>query len=53
MHSQHYPVHGAGLGLRKPLMRSFSDHPANAVNFWEVAPENWFGIGGYYGKKFR
>lgn len=34
-------------------MRSFPDQPADAVNFWEVAPENWLGVGGYYGKKFR
>lgn len=34
-------------------MRSLPDQPANAVNFWEVAPENWLGMGGYYGKKFR
>ena len=34
-------------------MRSLPDQPVNVVNFWEVAPENWLGIGGYYGKKFR
>lgn len=49
----HYPVHGAGLGLRKAFMRTLPDQPINAVNFWEVAPENWIGMGGYYGKKFR
>lgn len=53
MGSKQYPVHGAGLGLRKALMRSTRDQPVNAVNFWEIAPENWLGIGGYYGKKFR
>lgn len=53
MDSKQYPVHGVGLGLRKALMRLVSDQPVNAVNFWEVAPENWLGIGGYYGKKFR
>lgn len=49
----HYPVHGAGLGLRKAFMRTLPDQPINAVNFWEVAPENWIGMGGYYGKKFH
>ncbi|SFD90985.1 hypothetical protein SAMN05428977_100276 [Nitrosomonas sp. Nm166] len=34
-------------------MRSLPDQPANTVNFWEIAPENWLGVGGYYGKKFR
>lgn len=53
MRSQRYPVHGAGLGLRRTLVGSFLDQPADAVNFWEVAPENWLGVGGYYGKKFR
>ena len=53
MDSKQYPVHGAGLGLRKALMRSLLDQPLDAVNFWEVAPENWLGIGGYYGRKFR
>jgi uncharacterized protein (UPF0276 family) len=24
-----------------------------AVDFWEVAPENWIGVGGRYGKQFR
>ena len=53
MDSKHYPVHGAGLGLRRAFMRSLPDQPVNAVNFWEMAPENWLGIGGYYGKKLR
>jgi uncharacterized protein (UPF0276 family) len=53
MDSKQYPVHGAGLGLRKAFMRSLPDQPLNAVNFWEVAPENWLGIGGYYGRKLR
>ena len=47
------PVHSAGLGLRKALVRSLPDQPVSEVNFWEVAPENWLGIGGYYGNKFR
>lgn len=53
MYSKHYPVHGAGLGLRKAFMRSLPDQSVSAVNFWEVAPENWLGTGGYYGRKFR
>lgn len=53
MHSKHYPVHGAGLGLRRALVRELPDQLGNEVNFWEIAPENWIGVGGYYGKKFR
>jgi len=42
----HFPVQGAGLGLRRahlgPLLRSIPD----IVQFMEVAPENWLGAGG-------
>lgn len=48
-----YPVHGAGLGLRRVLMREVADQPADTVDFWEIAPENWIGVGGFYGKKLR
>ena len=48
-----YPVHGAGLGLRRTLVRELANQPDNAVDFWEIAPENWIGVGGFYGKKLR
>jgi uncharacterized protein (UPF0276 family) len=48
-----YPVHGAGLGLRRTLMGPLADHPPDQVGFYEVAPENWIGVGGRYGKQFR
>ena len=56
MNYKNFPVHGAGLGLRRTMIRSLADQiqpPVNQVNFWEVAPENWIGVGGYYGKIFR
>ena len=53
MSTKHYPVHGAGLGLRRTLMSSLEDQPAGQVNFWEIAPENWIGVGGYFGNRFR
>lgn len=53
MSSKHYPVHGAGLGLRRPLLSALADQTTQQVSFWEVAPENWIGVGGRYGKKFR
>lgn len=52
MNSQ-YSVHGAGLGLRRPLMGSLADHTPEPISFYEVAPENWIGIGGKSGKEFR
>lgn len=53
MSNNNYPVHGAGLGLRRTLLSSLDDQTAGQVNFWEIAPENWMGVGGYYGNKFR
>lgn len=48
-----HPVHGAGLGLRRDFMVPLADHPHAQVNFFEVAPENWLGVGGADGKRFR
>jgi uncharacterized protein (UPF0276 family) len=48
-----YPVHGAGLGLRRTLMGPLADQPPEQVGFYEVAPENWIGVGGRFGKQFR
>ena len=48
-----FPVHGAGLGYRRALMGSLAEHPPAQVNFYEVAPENWIGLGGAMGKQFR
>ena len=53
MNHSHYLVHGVGLGLRRAMIRPLADHPAEQVNFWEVAPENWIGVGGKLGKVFR
>ena len=47
-----YPVHGAGLGLRRSLLNSLMENPPD-VDFMEVAPENWINVGGALGKKFR
>lgn len=50
---QQYPVHGAGLGLRRPIMNKLMKNPPENVDFMEVAPENWIHIGGAQGKKLR
>lgn len=46
---------GAGLGLRRALMDSVMDIPSSLVppDFLEVAPENWIGVGGRLGRRFR
>ena len=34
-------------------MGPLEDQPPAQINFLEVAPENWIGVGGKYGKRFR
>jgi uncharacterized protein (UPF0276 family) len=41
------------LGLRRSLMGPLQETPPEPVDFFEVAPENWIGIGGKMGKDFR
>ena len=48
-----YPVQGAGLGLRRPLLDKLMADPPRDIDFMEVAPENWINVGGALGKKFR
>ena len=48
-----YPVSGAGLGLRRPLMNRLMAEPPADIDFMEVAPENWIHVGGRLGRKFR
>jgi uncharacterized protein (UPF0276 family) len=51
--SKDYPVHGAGLGLRRGLIDQLMADPPSDVDFMEVAPENWIRVGGKLGRKFR
>ena len=44
---------GAGLGLRRALLGPLLSMDQGAVDFMEVAPENWIGVGGRFGKQFR
>ena len=48
-----YPVHGAGLGLRRPIADKLMADPPADVDFMEVAPENWIHVGGALAKKLR
>jgi uncharacterized protein (UPF0276 family) len=48
-----YPVSGAGLGLRRALLGPLLSVTPEQINFMEVAPENWIGVGGRLGKEFR
>lgn len=53
MNQKQYPVHGVGLGLRRTLMGPLAEAMPEQIDFMEVAPENWIGVGGSYGKQFR
>jgi hypothetical protein len=46
-------LHGAGLGLRRTLIPQINQLDAGAIDFLEVAPENWIGVGGRLGRQFR
>lgn len=50
------PLSGAGLGLRRALMGPLAqvpaDAPAGAIDFMEVAPENWARLGGRLKRQF-
>ena len=48
-----YPVKGAGLGLRRALLQPLRKALPDEIDFFEVAPENWLGMGGRLGKSFR
>lgn len=48
-----YKIHGAGLGLRRDSIKELLKNPTPQVSFMEVAPENWIGVGGTFGKQFR
>lgn len=48
-----YPVTGAGLGLRRGLLRELKQTDTSDFDFMEVAPENWIGVGGRFGREFK
>jgi uncharacterized protein (UPF0276 family) len=48
-----YPVQGAGLGLRRTFIPAAAEQPPADVDFYEVAPENWIGVGGRLGRLLR
>lgn len=53
MSKQKSEFRGAGLGLRRALLGPLLSMDQGAVDFMEVAPENWIGVGGRFGKQFR
>lgn len=45
-------VNGTGLGLRRTHMGPLQDRIPDEISFFEVAPENWLGVGGRLGEAF-
>ncbi|HFB66289.1 MAG TPA: DUF692 domain-containing protein [Aeromonadales bacterium] len=46
-------LQGAGLGFRREMLDSFDEFNISAVDFLEVAPENWLPVGGLMGRQFQ
>jgi len=44
---------GAGLGLRRDILDELKNASLDAIDFFEIAPENWMGFGGRYAKNLR
>ncbi len=53
MDNKSYPVTGAGFGYRRCMSETLKDVDPSAFDFLEIAPENWIGLGGRFGKSFR
>lgn len=47
-------LQGVGLGLRRSMLAELASRDDRLpVDFLEVAPENWIGVGGAYGRRLR
>lgn len=44
---------GAGLGLRRELLPALRSGVPDAIDFFEIAPENWLGMGGIWRRDLR
>ncbi len=46
-------LHGAGLGFRRELLDALKVQAPKAVDFFEIAPENWIDFGGASARDLR
>jgi len=47
-------LQGVGLGLRRSMLTELAARDDRLeVDFLEIAPENWIGVGGRFGRRFR
>ena len=47
------PAQGAGLGFRRELLVDFAEDVPEGIDFFELAPENWAGMGGRSARDLR
>lgn len=47
------PALGAGLGFRRELIEALKANVPEAIRFFELAPENWAGLGGRSARDLR
>ena len=50
---QNKHIHGAGLGFRRELIGQLKAGVPAAIQFFELAPENWAGMGGQSARDLR
>jgi hypothetical protein len=46
-------IYGAGLGIRRELIPALKTQVPSAIDFFEIAPENWIDLGGALGRDLR
>jgi uncharacterized protein (UPF0276 family) len=46
-------VQGVGLGFRREMLEDLRKQDLSAIDFFEIAPENWLGAGGKYAASLR
>ena len=46
-------VSSVGLGFRQELIPALNSRVPAVIDFFELAPENWIGLGGRYGRQLR
>lgn len=51
--NRNHLVQGSGLGLKRAFLGPLLETDYPAIDFYEVAPENWIKVGGKWGKRFR
>jgi uncharacterized protein len=49
----HPGLSGAGLGFRRELIPALKSGVPEAIDFFELAPENWIDLGGRYARDLR